>query len=177
MRALLVAALVLGLGCGGGHGGTMVSFCLNFTGAQAPAAGRVVARLASGGSCAARFVEIVVTDVADVFSGSFTVNFDPTKVAFGSASFQGSFLTAGGVQVNVVQTNPQPGSVTVGISRFGVASGVDVIGSQVLVRLSFAPVGAGAATLTLANGQLFDSGTPPQPKSGLTWSGGTFQVQ
>ena len=175
----LIAALLLSPGCGGGSGGdggTINGMCLSFAGAQAPAAGRVVVRLGTGGNCMAQFVELVVTDVTDVFSGSFTVSFDPTRVAFGNATSQGSFLAAGGAQVNVVQSTPQSGSVTVGISRVGVATGVNATGSQVLVRLSFAPVSAGSATMTLTGTQLFGSETPPQPKSGLTWSGGTFQV-
>ena len=180
MRALflLLATLALAPGCGGGDGGTVTpSICLSFTGAQAPAAGRVVSRQGTGGGCSARFVDVVVTDVNDVFSGSFTVNFDPARVAFGSASATGTFLAAGGTQVEVVQTNPQPGSVTVGISRIGSTTGVDVAGSQVMIHLSFAPVSAGTATLTLTSAQLFGNETPPQPKSGLTWSGGTFTVQ
>lgn len=175
--ALVAASLALAPACGGGDGGTVApALCLSFTAAQPPAQGRVAVRQGSG-SCSARSLDVVVTDVSDVFSGSFTVTFDPARVAFGGASASGSFLAAGGTQVNVVQTNPQPGSVTVGISRVQSTTGVNVTGSQVLVRLSFSPVTAGTATLALTSAQLFGSQTPPQPKSGLTWTGGTFQVQ
>jgi hypothetical protein len=175
---LVVTSVALAPACGGGDGGTMApALCLSFTGAQPPAPGRVAARAGSGGSCAARSVELVVTDVSDVFSGSFTVTFDPARVSFGGASAAGSLLAAGGTQVNVVQTNAQPGSVTIGIGRIGSSTGVNVTGSQVLVRLTFAPVSAGTSALGLTGGQLFGSQTPPQPKSGLTFTGGTFTVQ
>jgi hypothetical protein len=179
VAALVTVSFFLSPGCGGGSGdgGVLVDPCLSFSGAQAPAPGQVVTRLTSGGSCRARFVEIVVTDVSDVFSGSFTVNFDATKVAFGNASGEGSFLAAGGTRVNVVQSTPPSGSVTIGITRVGVATGVNVTSPQVLVKLSFAPLAAGNATMTLTGAQLFGSETPPLAKSGLTWTGGTFQVQ
>ncbi|HEX5043031.1 MAG TPA: hypothetical protein VFV75_08995 [Candidatus Polarisedimenticolaceae bacterium] len=181
MRAavsLLTAILLVSSGCGGGDGGggAAAAPCLSFVGLQAPAAGRVVARLAAGGSCAARAVELVVTDVSDVFGAQFVLTFDATKVSYAGASSQGSFLTSGGAQVSV-QEGGGGGSVSVGISRIGVSTGVNVTGSQVLIRLNFAPVAAGASTLSLGSAILFGSQTPPQPKPGLTWSGGSFTIQ
>jgi hypothetical protein len=180
MRAavsVLTAILLVSSGCGGGDGGGAAAApCLSFVGAQAPAAGRVVARLAAGGSCAARAVEIVVTDVSDVFGAQFVLTFDASRVSYAGASAQGSFLTSGGAQVSV-QEGGGGGNVTVGISRVGVSTGVNVTGSQVLIRLTFAPVAVGASTLSLSNAILFGSQTPPQPKPGLTWSGGSFTIQ
>jgi len=183
MRAavsVLTFLLIASAGCGGGSGGgggTVSAACANFAGAQAPAAGWVVARAGTGGGCSARVVEFVVTDVSDVYAGSFTVSFDPTKVSYAGASSTGSFLTSGGVQVSVQQSGAGSGTVTVGITRLGASTGVNVSGSQVLIRLTFAPVAAGTTGLTVGSAQLFGSQTPPQPKSGLTWSGGTFTVQ
>jgi hypothetical protein len=173
---LLVLLLIAG--CGGGDGGGIAAAsCIGFTGAQAPAAGRVAARQASGGSCSAIFVELVVTDVADVFSGSFTLEYDPASVALGGASATGSFLASGGARVDVVQSAPQSGSATIGVTRVQTTAGVDVSGSQVLVRVSFAPVAAGTSQLSVTGAQLFGSETPPQAKANLTWTGGTFNVQ
>jgi hypothetical protein len=105
MRAavsVLTVLLFVSTGCGGGDGsgGAAAAPCLSFVGAQAPAAGRVVARLATGGSCSARAVEIVVTDVSDVFGAQFTLTFDASKISYAGASSQGSFLTSGGAQVS-----------------------------------------------------------------------------
>ena len=122
-------------------------------------------------------MEFVVTDVSDVFSGSFTINYDPASVAFGAASGTGSFLESDGARVNVVQSTPAGGSVTVGITRVQTTTGVTVSGSQVLVRVSFAPVAPGNSAMTITGAQLFGSEAPPQAKPGLTWSGGTFNVQ
>ena len=181
MRAaasVLTGILLVSAGCGGGDsGGATAAPCLSFVGAQAPAAGRVVARpLAGGGTCAARAIEIVVTDVNDVFGAQLTVNFDATQVSYGGASSQGSFLTSGGAQVSV-QQDGTGGTVTVGISRVGVSTGVNVTGSQVLIRLTFAPLAVGSSTLSITSAQLFGSQTPPLPKPGLTWSGGSFTIQ
>lgn len=174
----LVFVLLLAAGCGGGNdGGIAAASCIGFTGAQAPAAGRVTARQASGGSCAAIFVELVVTDVPDVFSGSFTLEYDPTSVAVGGATATGSFLASGGARVDVVQSTPASGSVTIGVTRVQTTTGVNASGSQVLVRISFAPVAVGSSQLTITGAQLFGSETPPLPKTGLTWTGGTFNVQ
>ena len=174
---VLIGVLLASAGCGGGDGGGATAApCLSFVGAQAPAAGKVVARLAAGGSCAARAVEIVVTDVSDVFGAQFTVTFDPTQVSYAGASSTGSILASGGAQVSV-QQDGTGGNVAVGISRIGVNTGVNVTGSQVLIRLTFAPVAVGTSSLAVSNAQLFGSQTPPQPKPGLTWSGGSFTIQ
>jgi hypothetical protein len=182
MRAavsLWTVLLFVSTGCGGGDGsgGAAAAPCLAFVGTQSPAAGRVVARQAAGGSCAARAVEIVVTDVSDVFGAQFTLTFDATKVSYAGASSSGSFLTSGGVQVSVQEDGAATGTVTVGISRIGVSTGVNVTGSQVLVRLTFAPVAVGTSSLSISSAILFGSQTPPQPKPGLTWSGGSFTIQ
>ena len=182
MRAavsMLTAVLFVSTGCGGGDGGggATAAPCLSFVGNQAPATGRVVTRLAAGGSCAARAVEIVVTDVADVFGAQFTLTFDATKVSYAGATSSGSFLTSGGAQVSVQEDSTGSGTVSVGISRIGVSSGVNVSGSQVLIRLTFAPLAVGTSSLALSNAILFGSQTPPQPKPGLTWSGGSFTIQ
>lgn len=181
MRAVvsvLTVLLFVSTGCGGGDGsgGAAAAPCLSFVGTQAPAAGRVVARLATGGSCSARAVEIVVTDVSDVFGAQFTLTFDATKVAYAGASSTGSFLTSG-AQVSIQEGNTGSGTVSVGISRIGVSTGVNVSGSQVLIRLTFAPRAVGSSSLSLSSAILFGSQTPPQPKPGLTWSGGSFTIQ
>ena len=182
MRAavsILTVLLFVSTGCGGsdGSGGAAAAPCLSFVGTQAPAAGRVVARLATGGSCSGRAVEIVVTDVSDVFGAQFTLTFDATKIAYGGASSQGSFLTSGGAQVSIPEDNTGAGTVSVGISRIGAGTGVNVSGSQVLIRLTFAPLAVGSSSLAISNAILFGSQTPPQPKPGLTWSGGSFTIQ
>ena len=182
MRAVvsvLTALLVLSAGCGGGSdGGTAAAAsCVTFTGAQSPASGRVVARQAASGSCGARAVEIVVTDVSDLFGAQFTIAFDASKVSYAGASGQGSVLASGGTQVSVQEGSNSPGNVTVGISRIGVNTGVNASGSQVLIRLTFSPLTPGTSSLALTGAALFGSETPPQTKPGLTFSGGTFILQ
>jgi len=180
VASVLTVLLVLSAGCGGGSGsggGSAAASCASFTGAQPPAAGRVVARQGAGGSCGARAVEIVVTSVSDLFGAQFTFTFDATKLSYAGASSQGSVLASGGAQVSVQEGSAGSGTVTVGISRIGAGSGVNVSGSQVLVRLVFSPLAAGTSTLAVSNAQLFGSETPPQTKPGLTWSGGTFVIQ
>ena len=177
--AVLLAA-VLPLACGGDDGGgTVPTVCLSYGGTTSPATGQVVVREASSGnSCDVRVLEVVVTNLADVFATSFTLTFDSAAVDFQSVSSTATLLASGGATVQVL-VDEQPGTVTVGLTRLGVGTGVGVSGSAVLATVFFRRVAAAAGTTTLGvpAGEVFGSETPPVAKAGLTWSGGTFTTQ
>ncbi len=166
-------------GCGNGGGGTVPSICFSFVPDAAPSASTVVARSGSGSSCELLVVELVLTDVTDVFAVSFRASFDPSLLAYDGHSLAGSHLTSDGAQVQALETVGQ-GEVQLGLSRLNPAGGIDFGGPQVFVKLLFRkPVGAqgGSGRLDFADTQVFDSQQPPQPKPGIVWLGGTVRLE
>jgi hypothetical protein len=129
-----------------------------------------------GGACNLVAVELQVTDVNDLFAAELTVQFDPAIVAYDGVNTVGSILESGGTQVEVIET-ALPGSVQIGVTRLA-STGVDAVGSQRLLRLTFRSVaGAGMSAVGYTGTDLFGSETPPQPKPGITWTGGTLEIQ
>jgi len=176
----VIAVAVLGAGiagCGGGGRKRVVpTECLAFQGHSAPAASTVVARQGSGSLCESVQVELVLTDVADVQTVDFTVDYDFDVARYEGLSIAGSVLTSGGATVNVLE-NESPGKVSIDLTRFG--TGVDFNGSGSVVRLIFSPVSGAApatSTMSFASPQIFGSETPPQEKPGIQWFGGELQL-
>ena len=178
LGALLALCLVAAFGCdddGGGGGGPTPIPCLDYARSATPSPGTVVADDGTGSTCNVAVVDLIVTDVNDVFGASFNVRFDPAVVAFTGASASGSVL---GANVDVVQNVVASGEVSVGITRRQPDPGVDVVGGQRLIRLTFARVATGNASssLSFVNASLLDSSAPPQPIPGITFSGGSMTV-
>ena len=122
-------------------------------------------------------VDVVVTDVADVFASSFTLNYDASLARFESSSTSGSLLASDGTTVQVLEDS-QTGSVTIGLTRLGVANGVNAIGTQLQVTPMFSSVAdAGDAGIAFSNETILGSETPPVDKAGVNWVGGTLVVR
>lgn len=163
---------------GGGGGGTIPSTCIAFLAGAAPAPSTAVARQAAGSVCGTVIVEIVITDVTDVFAVDFTVSFDPSVARYDGHSLSGSRLTSDGAIPQVLESI-QPGLVTLSISRFNPSTGIDFSGTQTVVKLIFSmPVGAGAASgnLIFSNTKVLGSETPPVEKPNIQWFGGTLRI-
>ena len=181
-NALLAGCLMVVsamLACGGGSdGGSKTSgTCLTFAAAASPAPGMVVMREGSASTCDRAAIDLVATDVADVFGASFTVSFDPDLVDYDGYSVSGSALTSDGAQVEVLAT-PGHGQLVFGISRFLTPDGIDVSGTAPLVRLYFRNLDrTGSGALALPTGSLDDDSTPPQEIPGVTWHAGTIAIR
>ena len=180
--AAVVVSLVLALGsgCGGNDSGpgsvVPPGTCVDFTSAAAPSAGTVVARKNATSSCDVLGVDLVVTDVADIFAVELTVEYDQAVVNYDGVGTSGSLLSSDGAGLQVIDGG-QGGRTSVSISRFGVVTGIDAVGSQVLATLIFRrPGAAGVSNLTFSGADLFDSDAPPLPIA-VQWFGGTFTVQ
>jgi hypothetical protein len=172
----MAGVLVVAYGCDGGSN-PMSEPCLQFTAAEAPSAGKVVARQASGSTCAAVGIECVMTDVSDVYAASFTLVYPATVMKYIGFLATDSALADGGVRVDVIPDD-QPGRLTIGITRVGSTSGVNVTGTGVLLRLDFEKVGTdGSGNVIFENAQLLGSETPPQAKAGIQWAGGNASVK
>jgi len=178
---LLTTLSILGLvpGCND-NGGPSVSVtptgCLEFVAAAAPAAAAVVARPTAGSSCDVAAVEMIVSDVSDLFGTDFVITFDPAVVVLSGsgASATGSILGTGLI---LDLGSAGSGQINLGLTRT-TPPGVDVVGAQLLVTLTFGRVTNATSTsaLSFGNASLFDSSAPPVEIPGISWSGGTFVV-
>ena len=175
-----LAALVLGSagGCAGKgedskkSGGT--STCVSYEASQSPSPGSVGAQEGAGSRCSQAEVEILVTDVSDVFAVSFVATFSSSVVRYDGYSDSGSFLGDDGTSL-VVVVDESVGRVEIGVTRVGVG-GAEAVGSRRLLRLFFSPRDLGAGALSLEDAVILDSETPPREKSGILWFGGSFQA-
>ena len=176
---LLLLAVGACLSCGGGGGGgTIPSTCIAFQSSAAPTPSTAVARQATGSVCGTVIVEIVLTGVTDVFAVDFQVSFDASVASYDGHSFFGSHFISDGAVPQVLES-VQPGLVSLSMTRLNPSTGIDFVGTQPVVRLIFSmPAGSGAASggLSFTNTSVLGSETPPQPKPGIQWFGGTLQI-
>ncbi len=126
-------------------------------------------------------VDIMVTEVGDVYGAGFVIEYSGAIVAYQGFSTTGSFLEDSNVDTQIVQDGPI-GSVTFSITRVQDANpassdGVDVTGTRLLGTLRFTSFSVGGpAELTLTNNNLFNSATPPAAITPVTWEFGSLRV-
>ena len=83
LGALTSLALACGGGGGGGGGGVIPNTgCAAFTAAAAPAAGTVVLQNTANSTCNLVVVDVVITDVTDVFTASFDMNYNAAHLRY-----------------------------------------------------------------------------------------------
>jgi hypothetical protein len=169
---LLIAALALCGGCtgSGGGGGVTRELCLELVGASMSAPGEVVMQEGAGSTCGAFQVELMVTDVTDVFSVVATVEYDPRFAAFFAMTTDGSVLSQDGTQLTPLVQESTLGTITLGVAR-NAATGIDVNGTGKLLTLFFAPFDEGTGDITITTPCLTGSQQPPVPKAGVGCSG------
>jgi hypothetical protein len=128
-------------------------------------------------TCDMLAIDVMVTDVNDVFASSFTLNYDESLARFEQSSTSGSLLASDGTTVQILE-DAQTGRVTIGLTRLGVSTGVNAVGTQRLVTLMFSTVAdAGDAGITFSNQAILGSETPPVEKTSVAWVGGTLLVR
>lgn len=185
---VLFSTLVGGVACSGGGGGDGDggggggggAVCVSFEAGAAAAAGTASSAQGGGSVCNTVIVEISLTDVNDVFAVSFDANYNTNIVSYKGYSLSGSQLSSDGAQLQVIE-NATAGQVSLGVTRINTAVGVNFTGTQRVLQLMFSRasgVGAGKqGSLSYANALVLDSATPPQPKPGINWFGGTFRTK
>lgn len=175
---LLLVILALS-GCGGGGDAKKVvdpGVCVTFAPESAPADGLVVTRELAN-SCSSITLDLMVSNATALFAASFTVEFDAAVVDYTGLSMTGSILSSDGAQVEVL-VQEQAGKVTIGLTRLGVGAGVDVAGEGRLVSLTMGTLhDPGTTALFFSDAMLLGDETPPAPKPGIEWKGGTLIVQ
>jgi len=91
--------------------------CIEFTPAEAPGAGKVVARAGAESTCDVAVIEWIATDVNDVFAMKGDIVFDPDAVRYGTFDTTGSVLAADGVPLVAFVNEVDAGRLTLGITR------------------------------------------------------------
>jgi general secretion pathway protein D len=105
-------------------------------------------------------VEVVVSDVANMYNGVLIMQFDPALVEFISAR-EGAFLKSDGKPTSFgTNLKRDKGSLTIMLNRVGNVGGVSGSGSLAVITLKGKK--KGAATLTLSNAYILTpAGTKP----------------
>ncbi len=113
---------------------------------------------------------LFVNNVNDLYGAGVDLTFDPAVVTFDSFE-AGDFLDGDGVTVNTQVSEPQSGTLVIGVTRVGAVPGVT--GNGTLIVLRFNAVAPGSTTVATDNGGAFDSAGAALA---TTFSGGTVTV-
>ena len=181
MLIALTAVLPV-LSCGG-NGSVPASVvppgvCLDFSAASAPLSATVVAAEGGATTCDRLALELIITDVDDVFGAEFTLAFDPAALSYDGYDESDSILGSDGTDLVVIE-NRQSGLIQLTISRLRASSGgMDVAGSQLLIRLDFArEADSGGSQLAFSGERVWDGGVPPGEIPGIDWFGGSVTIR
>ena len=182
--AALGLATVLLSGCttsdgdgGAGGGGP----CLDFLPAPAPTPPSVVARKGAGSTCGRLEVELLVTDVDDVWGLGLQGTYAETVATLLGTSHDGTFLESDGSIAYSGEETLGEGQFQAGIGRLEATTGVDAMGAKYAMTLIFERVGdSGTTELGITQsgvgGPPLNPGEDPVPIPGVTWALGTISV-
>lgn len=177
-RNLLLLAPLLCFACGGGGGGGGPTTPIDpdpppttsgITYIQdGPAISNSLALQAQSTAGTTLVLDLVATDVSDLYGVAFDLVFPANTLAFQGAS-EGSFLA--GSQTSL-QTSANGAILIVGYTRLGLVAGSS--GSGVLMTLRFQSTSSGGGPLTFDNARAIDSSG--REIAGLTWVSGDVTV-
>jgi hypothetical protein len=176
--SLLALVLVSAAACDEGDttGGGVV--CVEFRADQEPTPGEVTALMSSNTTCEAVIVELVVTDVDDVFGLQTMITYDTSIAQFSGWDTTDSILRSDGSEVASVVREVAAGTIEVGVTRV-LQGGSDVTGTGTILELFFLinRNTEGSGDLTLEQQCLWGSEDPPQSKPDVDCSGGNLVVR
>jgi hypothetical protein len=152
--------------------------CIDFIASNPlPESSAVTARKGPGTGCDTMIIDVVVSQVADLYGAAFDVIFPADLASFGQSSAEDSALTSDGEEIIALAREAWPGQLVVGISRLGAVPGIDVV-EGLLIRLRFEKIGAeGTAPLDFDRSGLFDPSVSPGGIPGINWYGGLVTVE
>ena len=138
---LVFASFAVSTACGGGGGdggSSTKPLTASFASSNPnPVAGDVSLQAVSA-SAASFSVDVSFTGMNDVFAATLTMTYDPTAIRFDSHSFANTFMTAGPTGgPTLLASDDGDGTVRIAVSRLLPDAGVNVVGTQALVRLGF----------------------------------------
>jgi hypothetical protein len=182
LMLLGLAAFSICVGCGGSDsssgGGTVPNpTCVEFNAAATPESDTVTSRQAINSSCDMLAVDLIVTDVDDLFTADFTFTFDPALVSYQSVSIQLSILGQDGTPLTTISKELAPGEISIAITRLGGAQGgIDAVGEHFMARLFLRRLAdSGATSFSYSSARFFDSQVQVIP--GVQWRGGSIVIQ
>ena len=120
-------------------------------------------------------VNLRVTDTNGIYGAAFDVVYDPSRVRYEDWA-SGVLLEQGGHSPNYTVQVPQAGRVVVGASRNGAVSGVNAVGSRVMIRLVFRATAVGSSQISFQAASLIDDQFPPEDITGTSWFGGSLNA-
>ncbi len=155
----------------GGSGTSGPSYTADFTAAGGGGAQSVTLQKNSV-SGATVYVNIVVTEVSNLYGADIKLSYDPAKVKWGGSYQAGTVLEASGtVNYLVGLDGGSEGTVVVGASLQGGATPVNPA-TGVLVTIPFTVIATGASAIDFAVADLYDSA--PSGVTVSSMSGGTM---
>jgi len=186
---LLGAGLMPGCSSGGGDNPVENPPCLRFDADSAPTSGEVTARRGSASTCDQLVLEIVVTDVADIWTVGAVVTYPNDIMTYRSMDSSETFLAEDGNNVIVedgLDSEQDNGdgatSATISISRTLLTEdNISATGQSLFAALVFRRLATGGSgSVTFSGEQVWEAGDPseapflknPQPD----WSGGAVSV-
>jgi Cohesin domain len=177
LASWLLLAFVAGCGGGGAsESGSASNFAGSFTpDAQNPGANTVYMTGTPGSGSNANLVtvHVFVSNTSDVYGASFDLEFDPNMAQFVNWT-AGQVLEFGGQSVSYQINASTPGRVVVGVARTSGGVGVTVPDEKPLIHLTLRVTDAGSTAVGFTSPALLNSQNPPQPKTGVTFFGGTL---
>jgi hypothetical protein len=175
---LMTIVLAMSLGCAGDNRVNVVvppDPCIEFAPSQPSASGTVSSRLGADSTCLLAAVEIVGTDIDDVFAVAALIEYDPAAIDFVSMSTAGSALGEDGAQILAQAVQDPLGEITIGAAR-NADDAVDIVGTELLVTLYFQAIALGSGDVNVPTPCLTDGGENPVPRNDVACSGGTLMV-
>jgi hypothetical protein len=175
-----LSLLLLAPACGGGSddgGVTPDTGCLVYEPSSTPTSGNVAGRTGVGSTCNVLELELIVTDVANIFTVEFTLQYSESTVRYAGVNTALSILESDGTQVATI-VNESPGEAQISITRLGGAQGgIDAIGQQTLAKVLLSRAGTVGAigSLVFTETKFFDGDRNEIP--GIGWSGGQVFVR
>lgn len=157
-------------GSSGGNGATSASFTAS---SPTPPPNSLTMQAATSNGVSFT-IDVVATDVTDLYGATYTLTYSPAILKFIGAS-EGTHLSTGGISTffQVALENGVEGRLVVGHSRVGNATGVS--GSGTLHSLSFQAVAKGTTGMAFESAELRDASNGAIP--GVFFSGGSGSGQ
>lgn len=173
--ALLVGVAALAVACGGssgsgGGGPTQPQPGVTFAEDGSPGTNTVFMTDAPSAGTTTFTLEIRANEMDHVRGFAFDVEYPTNLLSFQDAT-RGAFLGGDNI-VDLLVSERTPGTIVVGITRFGSNRAV-VSGSGVIVTLTFTSVGAGSGTIGFENEEAFREFST---FTAADWLGGTVTV-
>lgn len=118
---------------------------------------------------------IEITDVSGIHSASLRLTFDPDVVDVSVT--EGDFLNHDGNETALQVDDDTPGVLVISISRAGASRGIDAVGSETLLNLTFRHKKAeGRTALSFSDAYLLGSGERAEKIPNVKFCGGTVVV-